>query len=227
MEFSSSTVFAIVICLFGSLEMASAWRPNCIREDIYLDSTGSPPIPAGTTCKYCEDWCDAQCSILGLPPVKYGCRLESDIRCRCCCGSSPPSPSSPPSEPLPPPAPQSPDEFEGRWPQMYDICAAGQRYFDLNHKNGTECIHAPKCEQECKDKGLVMARKECVAGGYTYPRAWYEWYEQCCCETPSPPPPSLSPPPPSTSGDTCQLELSIQISPDQAPCNYKLAQSEY
>ncbi|KAI3994924.1 hypothetical protein MKX01_041333 [Papaver californicum] len=226
MAFSSS-VFAIIICLFASLEMASAWKSICIPGDIYIDSTGKAPLPPGRTCTFCSDWCDAQCSILGLPQVKYGCRLDHEIRCRCCCGSSPPSPFSPPSLPLPPPAPQSPSEFHGRWPQEYEICTDEQEYLIFNHDNGTECIQKPKCEQECRDIGLSMARKECVAGGYTSPREWYRWYEQCCCQNPSPPPPSPSQPPPAPGGDTCQLEFTIQISPDLAPCNYKLLQSKY
>ncbi|KAI3847627.1 hypothetical protein MKW92_018153 [Papaver armeniacum] len=226
MAFSSSTLlFAVIICLFGSLEMASAWKSICIPGDIYIDSTHKAPLPPGRNCNFCSDWCDTQCSILGLPQVKYGCRHDHELRCRCCCGSSPPSPSSPPSGPLPPPAPQSPSEFHGGWPQEYEICTDGQEYLIFNHDSGTECIQKPKCEQECRAIGLSMARKECVAGGYTFPREWYRWYEQCCCQNPSPPP--SSPPPPAPCGDTCQLELTIQISPDMAPCNYKLFQSEY
>ncbi|KAI3843802.1 hypothetical protein MKX03_017999 [Papaver bracteatum] len=244
MAFSSSSVLAIIICLFAALEMASAWKSICIPGDIYIDSTAHAPIPKGLTCTFYKNWCDEQCSILGLPPVKYGCRLQNDIRCKCCCGSSPPSPSSPPSQPLPPPAPQSPSEFEGEWPHMYEICTDGQENLIFNHDNGTECVSKPKCEKECRDVGLLMARKECVAGGESYPRPWYKWYEQCCCKTPPPPPPSPPPPPPpsppppppsppppsppppppppSPSGRTCKSELSIRISPGQEPCTYQL-----
>ncbi|KAI3959324.1 hypothetical protein MKW98_018914, partial [Papaver atlanticum] len=166
--------------------IASAWKSNCIPGDIYIDSTALAPIPFGSTFKYCTDWCDEQSG-----PVSHGCRLDKEIRCRCCCGSSPPSPSSPPSGPLPPP-------FEGRWPQTYEICPDGEEYLNFNHKNGTECIQAPKCEQECKDIGLLMARKECVAGGESYPRPRprYKWYEQCYCQNPPPPPHPQPPPPP-------------------------------
>ncbi|KAI3979877.1 hypothetical protein MKX01_042531 [Papaver californicum] len=220
--------FAIIIRLFILLT-ASAWKRNCIPGDIYIDSTGKAPLPSGTTCTYCTDWCDAQCSILRLPQVDYGCRREknNDIKCRCCCGSSSPSPSSPPSLPLPPPAPQSESEFHGGYPHEYDICTTGQKYLVLNHNNGTECIHNPKCERGCKDIGLSMARKECVAGGYSFPPpAWYTWREQCCCETPPPPPPSSPPPsplpPPPCTNPCCPIEDTMQV-PGQKPCRYVLS----
>ncbi|KAI3942814.1 hypothetical protein MKW92_035146 [Papaver armeniacum] len=219
--------FAIIICLFVSLGTASAWMSICVPGDIYIDSTGRAPLPPGTTCTYCTDWCDAQCSILGLPQVDYGCRLETnnDIKCRCCCGSSPPSPSSPPSLPRPPPAPQAESEFHGGYPHEYNICTAGQTYLVLVHTNGTECISEPKCEQGCKDIGLSMARKECVAGGYTYPPpATYTWREQCCCKTPSPPPPPPSqPPPPPPCTPSCPIEFTMQVPGGQKPCKYVLS----
>ncbi|KAI3843806.1 hypothetical protein MKX03_018003 [Papaver bracteatum] len=219
---SSSVFLAIIICFLGSLEMASAWQNNCIAGDIYLDSTGFPPFPDGTSCKFCTDWCDAQCSTLGLPPVKYGCRLDQkDIRCKCCCGSSPPLPGSPPSPPLPPPAPQDPSEFEGGMPNSYKICKAGQESLDIERESGIKCIHEPKCEQECNKKGLSMVRKECLSAGQNWPIPNNIWYEQCCCEKLPPPPP------PPVGCNTCNQEINIQISVSTgpAPCNYEVLQS--
>ncbi|KAI3843803.1 hypothetical protein MKX03_018000, partial [Papaver bracteatum] len=103
--FFSINLYMLIFLLHGIFSIASSWKSNCIPGDIYIDSTALASIPSGSTSKCCTDWCDDQCSILGLPHVEV---------CRCCCGSSPPSPCSPPSGPLPPPAPQSPSEFEGR-----------------------------------------------------------------------------------------------------------------
>ncbi|KAI3968903.1 hypothetical protein MKW92_034605 [Papaver armeniacum] len=224
--------FAIFICLIVSLETASAWRRDlCIPGDIYMDSTSTPLPPGGATCQFCIDWCDEQCLVLGLPQVNHGCLVSSNtIRCRCCCGRgrSPPSPSSPPSPPLPPPAPQSQFEFEGLWPQHYNICESGQEYRVFYHEDGLDCIQKPVCESYCNRKKVPMARSECVAGGFVYPEARYEWFEQCCCADPSPPPPpppAPSPPPPDPCSHTCRPELSIQVSPGQEPCNYKLLES--
>ncbi|KAI3843809.1 hypothetical protein MKX03_018006 [Papaver bracteatum] len=213
--------FAIIICLFG---MVSAWKPTCIPGDIYLDSTGFPPLPPGTTCSFCDDWCDAQCSNLGLPPVKYGCRLQDDIRCSCCCSSSPSSPGSPPSPALPPPAPEDPSQFDGMAPNSYNICTAGQEYIAIKRDTETECIDQPICEQECEKKGLSMVRKECVSYGESWPNPSNRWYEQCCCGKLPPPPP---PPPPCPCGNTCDLDVNVQISVStgQEPRSYKLSQS--
>ncbi|MCL7033653.1 hypothetical protein MKW94_004337 [Papaver nudicaule] len=193
MTFSSS-VFAIIICLSVSFEIVSAWQNNCRAGDICLDTTGHPPLPAGTTCKMCSDWVSSD---------------STDIRCKCCCGSSPPTPGSPPSPPLPPPAPQDPSEFEGGMPHSYKICTAGQESVDIKHVNGIECIHESKCEQECKTKGLAMAGKECLSAGSFYPTPTETWYEQCCCEKiPPPPPPAPCP----CENTCCNPDVNIQIS---------------
>ncbi|KAI3920645.1 hypothetical protein MKW92_021006 [Papaver armeniacum] len=223
--FFNSSVFATAILCLIALETASAWRRDlCIPGDIYMDST-STPLPPGASCQFCTDWCDEQCLVLGLPQVNYGCLVSTySIRCRCCCGRSPPSPSSPPSPALPPPAPQSQSEFEGLWPQHYNICLSGQEYRVFYHEDGLDCIQKPVCEEYCNRKNVPMARSECVSGGSAYPEPRYEWFEQCCCADPSPPP-SPSPPPPDPCSKTCLPELSVQISPGHAPCTYGLLES--
>ncbi|RZC68068.1 hypothetical protein C5167_031323, partial [Papaver somniferum] len=193
---SSGHVFVLAICVLLSTEMAAAWtRDMCIPGDVYIDSRSYPA--KGTGCGFCETWCSKQCSDLELPAVSYGCFVpgDTDYRCKCCCGRSSSSVSSNSSLPtLLTNVTES--EFNGGWPQDYNICQAGEDHVWVERFDGRFCTKNPSCEETCRKRKRWLTRAECVAGGSAFPNPYYKWYEQCCCGVCKPPPPPQPPLPP-------------------------------
>ncbi|KAI3893410.1 hypothetical protein MKX03_008998 [Papaver bracteatum] len=159
--------FAIVVCIFVTAEMVSAWKNTCVPRDIYMDSYTAVSEPE---CSTCTAWCKSQCSSLDLSMVKDTDKcsiINSTLRCKCCCETPPPPPSP------------SASDFVGPQPYNIEICVGNQTSQKFRHPDGKDCIHKPLCEKSCKEKSLSKARSECVAAGSL---SRLTWYEQCCCE---------------------------------------------
>ncbi|KAI3944216.1 hypothetical protein MKW98_016446 [Papaver atlanticum] len=209
-------LFAIVICLFVSTEMASAWINKCLPGDLFIDSN-SVISPASCYNGYCKNWCKNLCLGMGTLATQDRCLIQTGsmvTSCKCCC-----------QRPLVYPPPD-PSDFTGLAPYDNNICTSDQTFIKIRRRNGNDCMSNSLCEAECSSMGLLTKRSECAANSNDVPGNVYIWYEQCCCGTNPPPPPTCPPlPPPFPSpypSPPSAAPAPAPLPPSPAPLPYKL-----
>ncbi|MCL7022367.1 hypothetical protein MKW94_023935 [Papaver nudicaule] len=213
--------FLLLLVIFATVEIQSTSAAfSCASGETQTESTSvsHPKI----YCYGCQDTCVTQCKSQGREVSQIECNFwgSDQAVCKCCCAL--PSSTTPPK------------------PIIWNQCPAVEtnQYFVLS-KSAIDCsLCVNGCKTKCDAIGASVTRETCFQDFQQGTTTLIDGVLACpcCCKPnpppPPPPPPSPPPPPPSPPpspscpcSGSCGVDINIQITSGQAPCNDKLQHS--